>query len=202
MKRLAAFLKATTLGGLFVLLPVVVVFGLLAKTVLGVRDTAHAIMVKFTGQHSEADQFPLLVAVLIVVAVSFFLGLIMVTKRGKASGRWIERTLLFGMPGYMAIRALIGGFSRPEEEGSMKAGLMTVDPGIQCLVLITENHGNDLLTIYIPGSPNPASGSVQIVRSELVMPLRVKINDVAGALQQWGVGTAKLLSKHSTAESL
>ena len=54
MKRLALFLKATTLGGLFVLLPVVVVLALLAKAVMGVRGAAQSLMEKLAGEGSHA----------------------------------------------------------------------------------------------------------------------------------------------------
>ncbi len=201
MKRLAAFLKATTLGGLFVLLPVVVVFGIAAKTVLGVHAAAQSIMEKLTGQDSEAAHFPMIFAVLIVVALSFALGLGMISRRGKAAGTWIERTLLFRVPGYAAARAIVGGLANVEREGVVKPGLLTVDDGIECFVFVTEDHGDDRLTVFIPGSPNPASGNVQIVRKSLVRPLNVHLTDIGTAHQQWGVGTKKALAKHAATPS-
>jgi hypothetical protein len=49
MKRLAAFLKTTTLGGLFVVLPLLVVLGLLTKLVMGVHTVAGSLMGKIAG---------------------------------------------------------------------------------------------------------------------------------------------------------
>jgi len=196
MKRIAAFLKATTLGGLFVLLPVVVVLFLLTQTVVTVHSVAHALMEQVTGQDSVADEFPMVFAVLIVVAVSFVLGLMMISRLGRSVGTWIERTLLFRIPGYAAARAIIGGLANAEREGVVKSGLLKMSEGIECLVFITEDHGNGKLTIFIPGTPNPGSGTVQIVSRELVRPLNVRITNIAHALQQWGVGSAKLLARH------
>jgi hypothetical protein len=48
MKRLAHFLRATTLGGLFVVLPLIVACGLLGKVVMGVHTVAHSLMEKLT----------------------------------------------------------------------------------------------------------------------------------------------------------
>jgi uncharacterized membrane protein len=84
-------------------------------------------------------------------------------------------------------------------EGVVKSGLLTVDPGIEAFVLVIEDHGGDHLTVFIPGSPNPVSGNVQIVRKDLVRMLNVRMTDIGSALQQWGVGSAKVLAKHSTA---
>ena len=133
MKRIAAFFKATTLGGLFVLLPFVVVSGVLVKIVVGARETAQDILENLTEKDSEAVHFPMAFAVLLVVAVSFALGLGMISRRGQAVGSWFERTLLFRVPGYAAVRAIVGGLSSANRDGGVKPGLMTIDDGIECL---------------------------------------------------------------------
>ncbi len=195
MKRLAAFLKATTLGGLFVVLPLIIFAGLSAKAVLGIRAAAQALMEKMAGEGSEAAQFPILFAILIVVAISFLFGLAMMSRSGHAAGDWFERTVLFRLPGYVAVRAIVGGLAGTSHEGAVKCGLLTVDPGIESFVLVMEDHGSDRLTVFIPGSPNPGSGEVQIVRKDLVRMLNVRVTDIGSALQQWGVGSAKVLAK-------
>jgi uncharacterized membrane protein len=196
MKRITAFLKATTLGGLFVLLPVIVIFVLLAKAVVTTRSGALAVMEKITGQESMADEFPVIYAVLILVVVSFLLGLIMISRSGKSVCTWIERTLLLRIPGYAAARAIIGGMANAEREGVVKAGLLTTEAGMESFVFVTEDHGNGKLTIFIPETPNPGAGSVHIVSKELVRLLNVRITDITTALQQWGVGSARTLDKH------
>jgi uncharacterized membrane protein len=127
MKRLGVFLKATTLGGLFVVLPVIVVVGLLTKAVLGVHAAAQSLMVKIGGQESNAANFPILFAILILVAVSFLFGLTLISQRGKTAGTWVERKVLFRVPGYAAVRAIVGGLAGASHEGAVKCGLLTVD---------------------------------------------------------------------------
>jgi uncharacterized membrane protein len=197
MKRIAAFLKATTIGGLFVVLPIVLVFALLAKAVMTVHGIAQSLVEKMAGQHSEAAHFPILFSVLIVIAISFAFGLAMISHYGRTTGRWVEGKFLFRVPGYAAVRAIVGGLSGAKREGVAKSGLLTSDPGIEAFVLIIEDHGGDHLTVFLPGSPNPASGNVQIVRRDLVRILNVRITDIGSALQQWGMGSEKVLAKHS-----
>jgi hypothetical protein len=67
MNRLFAFFKATTRGGLFVVLPIVVVCALLTKAVMTVRTAAQSLMEKVAGQESGAAQFPIVFAVLILL---------------------------------------------------------------------------------------------------------------------------------------
>ena len=199
MKRLAAFLKTTTLGGLFVVLPLIVVFGLLAKAVMGVHDAAESLMAEMGGEHSEAAHFPILFAILIVVGISFAFGLALISRRGQATGGWVERTILFRIPGYAAVRAIVGGIADTSKEGVVKPGLLTVDPGIEAYVLVIEEHADGHPTVFLPGSPNPASGNVQIVRKDLVRMLNVRMTAVTSVLQQWGMGSAKVLAKHNAA---
>ena len=201
MKGLAAFLKATTLGGLFVVLPVVLVFALLTKAVTTVHAAAQSIMEKLAGEGSQAAHFPLIFALLIVLGISFVFGLAMITQRGQATGSWLERKLLFRVPGYAAVRAIVGGLANAKREGVVKPGLLTLDPGIEAFVLVIEDHGDDYLTVFIPSSPNPGSGNVQIVRKNLVRALNVRITNISSALQQWGMGSAKVLAKHNAATS-
>lgn len=196
MRRIAAFLKATTVGGLFVLLPVAAVFILLTKTVVAARSVTMTLMETFAGRESVAAEFPMVYAVLIVVVISFIFGLVMISHLGRSVGTWIERTLLFRIPGYAAARAIIGGLANAEREGVVKSGVLKVGEGAECFVFITEDHGDGKLTIFIPGTPNPGTGTVQIVSKELVRPLHVRITNIAHALQQWGVGSAKLLVRH------
>jgi uncharacterized membrane protein len=202
MKRVASFLKATTLGGLFVVLPVVVVVALLGKAVIGVRTVVQSLMEKLAGEGSHAANFPLMFALLLVIAVSLVFGLAMMSRRGVMTGRWIERKLLVPVPGYMAVRAIVGGFAETKREGVVKSGLLTLSPGIECFVFVVEDHGDDRLTVYLPGSPNPASGNVQIVQRDLVRLLSVRISSITGALQQWGVGSARVLAKDSAAVAI
>lgn len=199
MKRLALFLKTTTIGGLFVVLPLIVVLGLLGKAVMGVHEAAQSIMAKLAGEQSEAAHFPLIFALLFVVSVSFLFGLAMTSRRGHATSRWFEGKLLFRIPGYAAVRAIVGGLADSSNEGVVKSGLLTVDPGIECFVLVIEDHGDGHLTVFLPGSPNPASGNVQIVQKDLVRMLNVRMTAVTSVLQQWGMGSAKVLAKDNAA---
>jgi len=185
MKRFSGFLKATTLGGLFVVLPLIVVLGIMTKLVMGIHEAAESLMNKMAGEHSEAAHFPILFAILIVVGISFAFGLALISRHGQATGGWVERTILLRVPGYAAVRAIVGGIADKSSEGVVKPGLLTIDPGIEAYVLVIEDHGDGHLTVFLPGSPNPASGNVQIVRKDLVRMLNVRMTALTSVLQQW-----------------
>jgi uncharacterized membrane protein len=200
VKRIANFRKTTTLGGLFVVLPVVVVCAGLARTVLVARNAAQSILEKLTGRDSAAVHFPVLAAVLLVVALSFAIGLAVTAGKGRKAGR-IARALFSKLPGYAAVQAFMASLAGDGDRDAPRPALLSFSEGTECFVLVTEDHGNGRLTVFLPNSPNPASESVRIVRKDLVRLLNVRITDVAGALQQWGGGAANVLAKDAATAS-
>jgi uncharacterized membrane protein len=58
-----------------------------------------------------------------------------------------------------------------------------------------EEHADGRLAIFVPSLPSAAGGSVQIVTREQVRVLNVGLGSIVAALNQWGVGTGKLLRK-------
>jgi uncharacterized membrane protein len=194
MKRLLAFIKTTTLGGLFVLLPIVIVASLATTVILAIRAAAQGAIGIFVGKQAEAIPFPIMLTIGVMVVISFFLGLAMISQAGRRCGGWIERKILIRVPGYIVARAVVGGLANTRREGVVKPVLMTLSDGVECFALIIETHSDGRYTIYIPNSPNPSSGSVRIVKHSLVRELDGHIPDIAAALQQWGMGSAKLLA--------
>lgn len=197
MSRIATFIKATLLGGLFALLPVFLLFTVLGKVVISARAAAQSLMDKFAGEAAESGEFPLVYAILIVVAACFLLGLVMMSGAGSSFGSWINRNVLSRIPGYSAIRTILGGFGNAETDGSIKMGLLSLSADAKCFVFITEDHGNGWLTVFIPETPNPGTGTVQFVEKGLVEPLNLRLGEIGKAMHQWGIGSAKLLEKHA-----
>ena len=93
MKRFAGFLKATTIGGLFVVLPLIVFVALFTKAVLGVRAGAQALVEKIAGPESGAAHFPILFWILILLVIAFAFGLAVTSRRGKMAADLFERLL-------------------------------------------------------------------------------------------------------------
>ena len=197
MKRFGIFLKATTIGGLFVLLPVVLVVLLISKTLGAVRVAVVDIVAVLIGQPKDAVSFPLAWAALLVLLMSFFLGLIMISRLGRESGRWFEDSVLLRLPGYAAIKVIVQGLLPTERQEKVRPALLTASDGKQTFVYVMEEHADGRLTIFVPSSPSAASGSVQIVGRDKVTMLNVGLGSVVKVLNQWGVGTGKLLARHT-----
>ena len=111
MKQLGLFLKTATLWGLFMLLPVVLTLLLISNAVGIIRDATTKIISLITHQAPDAVYFPIVLAVLLVLAVSFLLGLILTSRVGSQASQWIEQTILFRIPGYAAVKNIVYGLA-------------------------------------------------------------------------------------------
>src|SRR5437762_2886715 len=193
MRRGWEFLKTTTVAGLFVLLPVVLIAKVLGEVVRFAHKAAGPI-IKMLPKHIVADpKFPTLFAVLVVLLTCFVAGLLTRLALARAIGRWFERHLLQPIPGYRAIKSLASGLGGSLEESAFKAAVLTSTDGGSELVYLIEDHGNGQATVMIPSAPNPMGGAIKIVPRERIQILNVGMSAVARVLSQLGV--ASLITK-------
>ena len=194
MKNILNFLKTTILGGLFVLLPIILIYLALAETLDILVLLASPIADLFFPGHFEEAKFPVLTALVLLVLISFILGLIMLSDLGRRFGNWIEKIILGKVPGYNAIKSLTKGFASSQENSSFKPALLKSADGEKEFVYIVEEHDDGNLTIMVPWSPTPFAGSIKIEPKDRVEPLSVNMAKLTEVLSQWGIGTKNLLA--------
>jgi uncharacterized membrane protein len=202
MKKIIEFLKTTILGGLFVLLPVILIYLALSEVVGVLVVMATPIADLFFPEHFEEVEFPALVALALLVGISFILGLIMLSDTGRRFGNWIERIILGRLPAYNAIKSLTTGFANSQHESSFKPALLKSDDGNKEFAYIVEDHGDGNLTILLPWSPTPFAGVIKIVPKDRVEPLAVSLTKMTEALSHWGVGAQELLAENTAIEKV
>ena len=193
MKKIIEFLKTTIVGGLFVLLPVILIYLALAETLEILVLMATPIADLFFPGHFEESEFIVLIAIALLISLSFILGLIMLSDTGRRFGDWIERIILDKVPGYNAIKSLTKGFADSQQKSSFKPALLKSADGNKEFVYIVEDHGNGNLTVMVPWTPTPFAGSIKIVPKDHVESLDVKMGKLTETLSQWGIGAKNLV---------
>ena len=196
MKQIAEFLKTTVIGGLFVLLPVLLIFMLLAEALQMVVALATPIADLFPKGAFDQAEAPVLIALILIVAVSFLLGLTLRSAALSRLGGWIERTVLSRLPAYTVLKRLTMGFAK-EEAAAFKPGLLISAEGWKDIVYVIEDHGDRQLTVLVPWAPTAFSGSVKVVDRDRVEMLDANLGDVSKVLSLWGMGTQDLMGKGS-----
>ena len=193
MKKLLDFLKTTIVGGLFVLMPVILIYLALAETFEILVLIATPIADLFFPGHFEEAKFTVLLAITLLIGLSFIFGLIMMSNIGRKIGNWIERIILGKVPGYHAIKSLITGFTNSQQESSFKPALLKSAEGNKEFAYIIEKHNDGNLTVMLPWAPTPFAGSVKIVPKDRVEPLAISMGQLTEALGHWGIGAKDLL---------
>jgi uncharacterized membrane protein len=196
MKKIAEFLKTTALGGLFVLLPCLLLVMFLSEVMgLLVALATPIAELLFPVDVIEKINSPLLIAVALLVGASFLIGLALRAKLVRRIGRWFEHGVLERMPAYAAFKNLTKGFVNTDEGDAFKPAVLISPEGDREFIYVVEDHGGDRLTVLVPWAPTAFSGSVKDVDRSRVEMLESNIGEVSKVLSQWGVGARAVLDR-------
>jgi uncharacterized membrane protein len=202
MKNIVEFFKTTVVGGLFVLLPVIIIYLALAEAFGILVLLATPIADLFFPGHFEKAEFTVPIAIALLIGLSFILGLVMLSDTGRRFGDWIERVILGKVPGYNAIKSLTKGFTNSEQESSFKPALLKSADGNKEFVYIVEDHGDGNLTVMLPWTPTPFAGSVRIVPNDRVEKLAASMGELTETLSHWGIGAKDIVAEKPETEKV
>jgi len=196
MNRIGEFLKTTALGGLFVVLPVLLLSLLLGEIldlVVGLATPIADLFPKGTFDNLTAP-FP--IAVALIVGVSFVFGLALRVEVGRRIGGWIEEKVLGRLTMYSVLKKLIKAFGEVGEGAAFRPALLGSSEGVREVIYVVEDHGDGELTILVPWAPTAFSGFVKIVARDQVEMLDIDLGEASKVLSHWGVGARDLLGKN------
>jgi uncharacterized membrane protein len=153
MKRALAFLKATLLGGVIVVLPawlaVLLVLKVLAHLEIFVKPVSSHL------PHSIAH--PRVIAILVLVGLCFLVGAAIQTAIGQKAERAAERAVLEKIPGYTVLRSLASRLSDHAETASFQPALVEMEEALVPAFIVEQHNGNHC-TVFIPSCPHPWLG--------------------------------------------
>jgi uncharacterized membrane protein len=191
------FLKTTVLGGLFILLPIMLLWmglieigGLLAIMAAPIAD----ILADFFPQdYFENLTAPGVVAFFLIVGASFVLGLAARSNWLKSIGRSIETSILYKVPMYRMLKiissALIDTDTSDVDPALLMDGSGGGDP---CYVM--EKHNDGRATVLLPWSPASFAGSIRVVQQSNLQTLSCSIDEYSRSLSQLGVGVEECIN--------
>ncbi len=189
------FLRTTLLGGVVFLLPLAVVGYLLGQGVQIAWSVISSIKSTLEGSedatiaavtHLDSWTYALLVAAsfVILIGACFFAGMI----ARRSLGRWFsdraERYLLMLFPRYAVFKDQLTGNLGG---GSLRPVLAQIGPSTR-VGMEVERDDAGRVAVYLPSSPDPWSGTVEIVSEQNVTPIDAEYIDVMTAFEQLGRG--------------
>jgi uncharacterized membrane protein len=136
----------------------------------------------------------LILAVLVVLLLSYFVGSLVQRGIGAWSFEVFEEKLLKQIPGYQIVSNILKGFA--EKRTSYPAAMVQLaGPGASVFGFIMEEHDDGSFTVFVPSSPALTVGSLHVLERDRVTLLEASSADVANCISQWGVGSKEILDR-------
>jgi len=191
------FIKTTLLGGLFILLPLMLLW-------LGLQEIAGLLVAMAT---PIADLFPKgpfedlaapgLVAVLLIVGVSFVLGLAARSYLLIRIGQKIESSILEKLPMYRMLK-MMSGTLLDSDTSEVVPALVKDDAGGGDPCYVIEKHKDGRATVLLPWSPASFAGSIKVVQQSTLETVPCSLDEFSRSISQVGVGIEDCLSARSS----
>jgi uncharacterized membrane protein len=188
MRTLAEFTKTTLIGGVLIILPLYLAALLLAKTVKGML----ALLSPVADQIPATVEFRQVLAIALLIAVCFIVGLIVRTGPGLRAKNAFERSVLEKLPGYTFLRGLAGRLTGRSEEHTLQPALVEIEEAL-VPALIVENLDDGSYTVLVPSAPTPMAGSIYILPHDRVHPVDIPLAKAIAVFSKWGTGAGEFV---------
>ncbi len=187
MPRIFRFVGTSIIGGLLIILPIYLAVILLVavggKVVGLLRPLAKLV--------PETVPYPGVLVGVLAVLVCFVAGLLVRSFPRSSLGRGLEEKVLERLPGYsmlrMATRSMFG-----EQRDGLQLALVEMEDGLVVGVVV-ERHAVGWVTVFVPGTPAPASGAVYLFPEGKVHPVDVPFSVGIKAASRYGQGAGAVL---------
>lgn len=187
------FIKSRLLTGLYVLLPLMLLWlglreigGLLAAMAEPIADS-------FPSTYFDDLRWPGVMAALLTIVASIVIGIAAKFKAVELLGQKIETSILNKIPMYKMLKIISSSLVRAETSGVtaaiIKDGAGGGDP---CYVM--EEHDTGLVTVLLPWSPASFAGSIKVVPKSQLEYLDCSIDEYSRSISLMGVGVADCLA--------
>ncbi len=188
-----SFLKTTLLGGLFLLLPIMLLWvglqeigGLLVAMATPIADM-------LPGKMFEDLLAPGVIALVLIVAASFVLGLAAKATWLRDLGRKFESSVLYKIPMYRMLKVISGALI--DYDGShVDAALVKDETGGGDPCYVMEKHADGRATVLLPWSPASFAGSIKVVQQSQLEILPCSLDEFSRSLSQIGVGVEECMT--------
>jgi uncharacterized membrane protein len=190
------FLKTTVIGGVVFLVPVAILLAALghvmALVVNAIQPIASDLHVDRLGKVAGFGMVTIL-AVLLLILISFVAGLVARTRLGKHISGWFENSFFDNFPKYQTFKSMAQGFEQlGGADHGMKPALVSTEGGWQIGYLL-EPLDNDWVAVFVPHAPTPMAGTIKYFPVDRVRPLDIPMSQLTEIVKNIGVGSRAAL---------
>ena len=191
MKAISHFLRITVLGGVLFLAPIVVLAFILDKAFGFARRALKPMTTIIPDRFVSGVTAEAIMAIVLIAMLCFLAGLFARTRLAQQIVGELESSVLSKVPAYEYLKqagASVMGLGEMAEHPVVLAQL-----GGAWRIGVQTGAVGDLVSVFVPNSPNPMSGSVFLVASDRIRPATVPLAAAIGCLRRCGAGSEVFL---------
>ena len=187
------FLKTTAIGGLFFLLPLIVLGALVGQVVPIIRAVTESLHSVIKVDTPSGIALLVGVAILIIVLACFVAGVLARRSIGQKLNLLFEKNISMLFPRYTIIKEQMRG----------SIGGKSLKPNMKPVVVRLQDHraigfqmevlDDDQVAIYLPGAPDAWSGRVILVSATQIQPLHAEFWNTVLIFGELGRGSKSVL---------
>lgn len=187
----------TLIGGFLVILPLAILYLVFNWTFNIVLNFIKPVTL-FLTFGGRVDKFLAnILALMVILLLCFGLGVFVKTTLGSYIYREFDAKVLGRIPFYTSIRDTVSQFTNREKMPFSKVVLVNVF-GSETLMtgFVTDEHENDMLTVFVPTGPNPTNGFIFHVKRDQTTRVNVPVDEAMKSIISVGTGSKKLLDSY------
>lgn len=185
-------LTTTLIGGMIFLLPLIVVLVLLGQGLAMISGIAAPLAERLPEREFGGVAAVTLVGLVLILLLCYGAGLLARAAFGRALSENFENRLHALYPRYTVIKAMTQGFAGTMGGRALRPVQVSFDDH-QLLAFEVERLADGRVVVFLPGAPDPWSGSVVLVPPERVANVSIDVGALNRSLKGLGIGTAALL---------
>jgi uncharacterized membrane protein len=192
VQRFFNFIKSTVVGGIFVLVPLVLLCIVLGQAATFAYNIIHPVIVLMPVKNVSTVSLAFAIAILAIVLICFLAGLLARTAVSQWFVGSLEQVILTFVPGYGLMKSMGQGWVGVSEEEPHQPVMVRFDDAEQ-IGFVMDSLANGRLVVFLPDVPTPWSGTLVFVGADRVTPLPLSTKEAIECLRRLGVTTSKLM---------
>ena len=195
MKKMAEFLRLTLIGGVIFLIPLVIIVAAVGKAFQIMQVVAAPLNRLIPIESVAGFAFIDVLAVIVMVLLCLIAGLAARSPWGRKMYAKLDELLLQMIPGYAWVKGVTGEISDDEAAATMKPVLARFDDLFQ-VGFEVDRTDDGLVAVYLPGAPDPRSGSLSYMTADRIQRIDAGFADVSKSFKKLGRGSGAMLPGH------
>jgi uncharacterized membrane protein len=187
--------RTTLLGGIVFLIPVVLLLVVLGQAVTWIRVVSDPVVDRLPDTFVDHAIAAYLLAGVILLLLCLVAGLVSRTRTAARMMEIMEARVLAHVPLYLVLRSKIQAMLRTDEVQDLRSVMVRFDDLWQLAFQIERVEGG-MVAVFLPGAPDPWSGSVAVVEAERVQELDLGVPSVAKLHYRLGRGSNQVLADY------